>query len=50
MSGAYSTYGGEKKYIVLVRKLEVKGTLGRPMCRWKDIKMDLILIRWEGIN
>jgi hypothetical protein len=38
-------------YIVLVKKPEGKRRLGRPRRRWEDNpKMDLKVVRWEGIN
>jgi hypothetical protein len=38
-------------YIVLVKKPEGKKRLGRPRRRWEDnLKMDLKVVRWEGIN
>ena len=52
MGGAHSTYGGEENiYIILVKKPERKRRLGRPRCRWENnLKLDLKVIRWEGIN
>jgi hypothetical protein len=33
-----------------VGRSEGKRTLGRPRCRWEDIKMDLREIGWRGMN
>jgi hypothetical protein len=43
---------GEKKnvYGVLVGKPEEKRSLGRPGCRWEDIKLYLKETRWEGVD
>ena len=39
-AGAYSAYGGEERYRVLVGKHEGRIPLGRPRPRWEDdIKM-----------
>jgi hypothetical protein len=36
---------------MLLEKLEGKGPLGRPRCRWVDnIKMDLREIGWDGMD
>jgi hypothetical protein len=35
---------------VLVGKPETKKPLGRPKCRWKDIKIDLREVGWDGID
>jgi len=35
---------------VLVRKPEGKGPIGRPRCRWEDIRMDLRDTEWEGVD
>jgi hypothetical protein len=38
-------------YSILVGKLEVKGSVGRPRCSWEDIiKMDLREIGCEGVD
>ena len=38
-------------YTVLVAKLEVKRPLGRSKHRWEDnIKMDFIVVAWEGVD
>jgi hypothetical protein len=37
-------------YRVLVEKLEERKTLGRPKCRWEDIKLDLKGIKLEGLD
>jgi hypothetical protein len=34
-------------YNILVGKPEGKRPLGRPRCRWKNIRMDIKEIRWE---
>jgi hypothetical protein len=34
----------------LVGKLERKRPLGRPRCSWKDIRVNLKEIRWEGVD
>jgi hypothetical protein len=43
---------GQKRnaYRILVGKLEGKRPLGRPRCRWDDIRMDLREIGWGGID
>jgi hypothetical protein len=44
---------GEKRnaYRIMVGKPEGKRPLGRPRRRWMDnIKMDLIEIRWDGVD
>jgi hypothetical protein len=33
-----------------VGKAEGKKPFARPCCRWEDIKMDLIVIGWEGVD
>lgn len=37
-------------YRVAVGKLDRKRPLGRPKCRWEDIKMDPQGTQWEGMN
>jgi hypothetical protein len=37
-------------YKILIGKPERKRPLGRPRCRWKNIKMDLRDIGWEGLS
>jgi hypothetical protein len=37
-------------YSILVGKHEGKRPLGRPRCRWEDIKVDLREIRCEGVD
>jgi hypothetical protein len=42
---------GRGAYRILVRRLEGKGSLGRPRRRWKySIKMDLQEVRWGGMD
>jgi hypothetical protein len=36
--------------IIRMIKPEVKRPLGRPRCRWVNIKMDLQEIGWSGMN
>jgi hypothetical protein len=51
MGGACNPDGrGENAYSILVGKPEGKRQLGRPWCRWKDIRMDLMEIGWEGVE
>jgi hypothetical protein len=38
----------DEKYAILFGKSEGKRSLGRPRCRWKDIRMDLREVGWEG--
>jgi hypothetical protein len=49
---ACSTHGKKRNaYKVLVGKIEVKGSLGRPKYVWKDsIEMYFNDIRWEGVD
>jgi len=37
-------------YYILVGKPEGKRQLGRPRCRWEDIRMDLREREWEGVD
>jgi hypothetical protein len=37
-------------YRILVEKPGGKRPLGRPKCRWKNIKMDLREIVWDGVD
>jgi hypothetical protein len=37
-------------YMLLVGNSEGKRPLGRPRCRWVDIKMDLLEIGWGGVD
>ena len=37
-------------YRVLVRKPEGKRPIGRPRCRWENIKMDLQEVGCEGMD
>jgi hypothetical protein len=43
---------GEKRSAcrLLVGNPEGKRPLGRPRCRWVDIKMDLLEIGWGGVD
>ena len=43
---------GEKgsSYVVLVGKPEEKRRLGRPRCRWENIKINPRDVRWEGLG
>jgi hypothetical protein len=43
---------GEKRnaYRLLVGKPEGKRPLGRPRCRWVDVKMDLSEMGWGGVD
>jgi hypothetical protein len=36
-------------YNILVGKPEGKRPLGRPRCRWEDIRMDFREVGWEGV-
>jgi hypothetical protein len=49
MDGACSVLGRDKKYILVI-KPEGKRLLGRPRCRWENIKMDLGEIGLEGVD
>jgi hypothetical protein len=37
-------------YYILVGKPAGKRQLGRPRCRWEDIRMDLREREWEGVD
>jgi hypothetical protein len=37
-------------YRILVGQLEGKKALGRPRCRWEDIRTDLTERGWEGVE
>jgi hypothetical protein len=37
-------------YRVLVVRPKGKRPLGRPMCRWQDITMDLQEVEWRGMD
>jgi hypothetical protein len=37
-------------YKILVGKPERKIPLGRPKRRWEDIRMDLSVVGWEGVD
>jgi hypothetical protein len=37
-------------YKILVRKPEGKRPLGRPGCKWENIRMNLTEIEWEGVD
>jgi hypothetical protein len=37
-------------YSILVVKCEAMRPLGRPRCRWDDIRMELMEIGWEHVN
>jgi hypothetical protein len=52
MGGAFSTNGGEEKFIyILVGKPEGNRPLGRQRRRWVDnIQMDLREIGWDGVE
>jgi hypothetical protein len=52
MDRASSTNGETKNaYRILVAKLEGKGPLGRPRCRWVDnIKIDFRELGWDGMD
>jgi hypothetical protein len=51
MGRACSTKGDKKSaYRILVGRPEGKRPLGRPRCRWVDIKMDLREIGWGGMD
>ena len=43
---------GERRGVfrVLVAKPGVKRPLGRPRCRWEDIKMDLQEVGWGDVD
>jgi hypothetical protein len=38
------------KYKTPVRKPEGNRHLRRPTCKWKDIRMDLREVGWEGVE
>jgi hypothetical protein len=40
MGGGYSIHG-RNGYKIMVRKLETKRPLGRPKCRWEDIRINV---------
>jgi hypothetical protein len=51
MGGSCITHGrDENAYNILVGKPEGKRRLGRPGCRWEDIRMDLREIGSEGVD
>jgi len=48
MGGACSRYGVERRgaYGILVGKPEGKRPLGRPRCRWQNVKVSLREVEW----
>jgi hypothetical protein len=42
--------GMRNAYKILVGEPEGQRSLGRPRHRWKDIRMDLMEVGWEGVD
>ena len=51
MGGACGAYKMKEKFEQgCVGNLDGKRPLGRPRCRWEDIKVDLKELCWEGVD